>query len=189
MIGEPQNEQECAEDQRAVNEPDHVTCVSHDEVCWVGVVNAPQGGLNYTHRFEGATPSEVMRSAADSLDLSGAEQVMVAIERVALEDGPRMADLKARLDEACNERDDAAGRIRAISVEMDDLRERLGAQAMSAQERINLRETAARWITNHSHFPETDEEYREQLLEAWLDGAETVAHHVFDARLEARNAK
>lgn len=101
--------------------PDHVTCVSHDETCWVGVVNAPQGGLSYQHRFEGETPSEVLRSAADALDLTGAEKVMVVVERVALEDSPKIADLLVRYREAREVQEDGAVVAAALRAELAEL--------------------------------------------------------------------
>lgn len=56
------------------------------EVCWEAVVKAPQGGPVYTHHFEAGpneTPSDLLRSIADALDLSAADGVQISIGRVA----------------------------------------------------------------------------------------------------------
>lgn len=51
------------------------------DVGWFGRVRAPQGGPVYAHEFDGVTPGDILRQAADALDLTGADEVTLHMTR------------------------------------------------------------------------------------------------------------
>lgn len=48
---------------------------------WGATVTAPQGGPVLVHHFEGEDPKEILRTIAESLDLSRADHVDVELRR------------------------------------------------------------------------------------------------------------